>query len=397
MTAPAPRSHFRAPLSQGFSLIELMIASTLGLLLLTAIGALFLSTSRNYRENELIAGMQDQARFALSTLSRDFAMAGYWGGMMGSSAIVPNFADADVDNDSSRATAALLPASDCGPSGSAQAWSFFLSRAIEFRNHDDDTPIGSRWRCIGHHRAGTDAFALRNVSGRATGEMASGEAEVLLRPYHFYLQTNGTVGTLTRWGGSGLASPDPLEAPDFAPMNFHRYVPRIYFIRDYSITPGDGIPALCRKVLCPSGFVAGDDPESSSCGGGSASALGYVSECIAEGVEDMQITWGIDDPNDSDTLADHYDPDPEDPGDPGYLDNARIARIELLVRSRQANPRYQDVKTYSIGDKPSFDPGAVTDPEGTPANAQTERYYRRVYSTTVRLRNLGIQAGEGIQ
>ena len=59
----------------GFTLIELLVATTLGLLLLAGIGTLFVSTSRSYRENERIAGMQDQARFAMSTLSRDLASA----------------------------------------------------------------------------------------------------------------------------------------------------------------------------------------------------------------------------------------------------------------------------------------------------------------------------------
>ena len=88
----------------GFSLIELMVAVTLGLLLLAGLGTLFLGTSRSYRENDLIAGMQDQARFAMATLSRDLSMAGYWGGMMGSDGIVPNLANESEDDDLSRAT-----------------------------------------------------------------------------------------------------------------------------------------------------------------------------------------------------------------------------------------------------------------------------------------------------
>lgn len=374
--------------SAGFSLIELMIASTLGLLLMTAIGALFLSTSRNNRENELVSAMQDQARYALATLSRDFAMVGYWGGMLGTSGIVPILDDADADNDSSRAASALLPADDCGPA--ASSWSFNLVNSLQFRNHDSAASIASFWNCIGNHLSGTDAVALRGVAGQATGELPSGASELSLRPHHFYLQTNGTVGTITRWGSAALGSPDSLEVPDQAPMEFYKFTPRIYFVRDYSLTPGDGVPSLCRKVLCPSTFSGDSDPELSSCGGGSATAVGFVTECLAEGVEDFQITWGIDDPNDSDYLVDQYVADLPDP------QQARTARIELLVRSRQANPQYTDSKSYQLGDKSNFTPGAVTDPDGTPATQQTARYYRRLYTTTVRLRNMGIQAGEGV-
>ena len=58
-----------------------MISLTLGLILVAAVAPLFVYTNRNNRQNALIAGMQDQARFALSQLSRDITMAGYWGGM----------------------------------------------------------------------------------------------------------------------------------------------------------------------------------------------------------------------------------------------------------------------------------------------------------------------------
>ncbi|MGH8517049.1 MAG: prepilin-type N-terminal cleavage/methylation domain-containing protein, partial [Panacagrimonas sp.] len=283
--------------SRGFSLIELLVASTLGLLLLAGLGTLFLSTSRSYRENDLIAGMQDQARFAMATLSRDLSMAGYWGGMMGTDNIVPNLSNESTDDDLSRATVGMPAASDCGPAG--ESWTFDMNAPLEFRNQDT-AAVSAQWNCIAQSRAGTDALALRHVSGQVTGQMASGDSEVTLRAFHFYLQTNGTLGTLTRWGAAARAAPDALEQPALAPMSFHRYYPRIYFVRDWSLTRGDGVPTLCRKELCPSGFAPNSDPELASCGTGALNAAGYYSECIAEGVEDLQIVWGLDDLDDND-------------------------------------------------------------------------------------------------
>ncbi len=381
----------RAPIGQGFTLIELLISTTLGLLLLIGVGALFLSTSRNYKENELIAGMQDQARFALSTLSRDLALAGYWGGMLGSSNIQPNLSDTDEGNDTSRATSALLPAKDCGPSG--LSWSFNFDQPIEFRNHDSSTATASIWNCIGNHVAGTDVVAVRHVSGQSTGEMALGDSDVLLRPHHFYLQTNGTVGTLTRWSSTARDLPAAAENPAGPPMSFHRYTPRIYFIRDFSITSGDGIPTLCRKELCPTDYAGSSDPELASCNetGGVSGALGYYSECIAEGVEDLQITWGLD--TDGDFVVDRYVSDPDANQ---VATQARSAKIQLLVRSRRGNPQYLDTKSYTLGDKAAFTPASVRDPDGTAADQQVKHFYRRAYSTTVQLRNMGIQAGSGV-
>lgn len=375
---------------QGFSLIEMMVAATLGLLLLAGIGTLFVSTSRSYRENELIAGMQDQARFAMSTLARDLAMAGYWGSLLGTGNVVPNFGDEATTNDSTSATLALTPARDCGPAGTA--WSFALQTALEFRNH---TESGTPWPCIGHQRVGTDAVAIRRVSGQATGEMLLGDSEVQLRAHHFYLQTNATVGTLVRWGVAALDAPDAGDDPSSAPMSFHRYFPRIYFIRDFSLTPGDGIPTLCRKELCPTAYSAGAESELASCGEGSGGAgvPGYFSECIAEGVEDMQIVWGLDSSTDDDFIVDRYTATPS--ADEMRL--ARSAQIHLLVRSRRANPQYTDTKTYRLADQSAFTPSAVADAVGTPADRRTRNFYRRAYSTTVQLRNLGIQEGSGVE
>lgn len=380
------RPESRAP-TRGFTLVELLVATTLGLLLLAGVGTLFLSTNRSFRENDLIAGMQDQARYGMATLGRDLALSGYWGGMMGTGNLLPNLADADSLNDSSSATLALTPAQDCGAAG--EAWSFRVANAIEFRNQDSGTAITSQWRCVGNHRAGTDALAIRHVAGQRTGAMQLGDSEVALRRYHLYLQTNGTVGTLMRWLNAGAGTPDALDQPAIAPMSFHRYFPRVYFVRDFSITPGDGVPALCRKELCPTGYAAGGSGELASCGeaGGSAGALGWYTECIAEGVEDLQIVWGLEDPNDSDAIVDRYTATPQ----PGEVETqARSAQIHLLVRSRRGEAQHLDRKTYRLADKAAYTPSAESDPA-------LRHYYRRAYSTTVQLRNLGILAGDGIQ
>lgn len=373
---------------RGFSLVELLVATTLGLLLLAAIGAVFLATSRSQRENELISGMQDQARFAMLTLSRDLAMAGYWGGMLGTDNLLPNLEDLDVNNDVSSATQALAPGQDCGAAG--QAWSFRFSRALEFRNHDSAAAVTDRWRCVGAQQPGTDAVALRRVSGRQTGAMKLGDAEVRLRPYHYYLQTNATVGTLMRWGIDALTEPSALDQPRSAPMRFLRYYPRIYYVRDHSLQPGDGIPTLCRKELCPSGFDAGDGGESASCepSSGTPGATGFFPECLAEGIEDLQIVWGLDSPDDSDNTVDRYvtNPDADE-----LATQARSARIHLLVRSRRSDAQHLDDKTYRFADKPDFVPADVIDGADVPADQQTRHFYRRVYTTQVQLRNLGIQ------
>ena len=99
---------------RGLTLIELMIAGTLGLVLLLALVQLFVDNNRHRRQNQQLAGLQDQGRYALASLTRDLQMAGYWGGM---------FQAQTVDVRAS-ALAGLSTTADCGPADAEAGWAF---------------------------------------------------------------------------------------------------------------------------------------------------------------------------------------------------------------------------------------------------------------------------------
>ena len=65
------------PRQDGFSLVEIMVAMTLGLVLLGGTIAIYASSKDSYRLQENIAGMQENARFAIHALRRDVEMAGF--------------------------------------------------------------------------------------------------------------------------------------------------------------------------------------------------------------------------------------------------------------------------------------------------------------------------------
>lgn len=68
------------PRSQGgFSLIEMMVAVTIGLFILGGLVALMVSSQRNYQVQDYSARLQENARFAMQFLSYDLRMAGYFG------------------------------------------------------------------------------------------------------------------------------------------------------------------------------------------------------------------------------------------------------------------------------------------------------------------------------
>lgn len=64
---------------RGFSLVELMVAMTLGLIVLGAVGYLYLGSRQTFRTTDAVARIQENARFALQTMAYDVRMAGYVG------------------------------------------------------------------------------------------------------------------------------------------------------------------------------------------------------------------------------------------------------------------------------------------------------------------------------
>ncbi|HEY5602338.1 MAG TPA: PilW family protein [Gammaproteobacteria bacterium] len=69
---PLPRR-----LQQGFTLVEIMISITLGLILLAGVMQIFLGSKQTYNLQSGVSRLQENARFALDILARNIAMAGY--------------------------------------------------------------------------------------------------------------------------------------------------------------------------------------------------------------------------------------------------------------------------------------------------------------------------------
>lgn len=63
----------------GFTLVELLVASTIMVLILSALGGLFVNTNRAYRKNEEVSDRQQSADAAAQLLSYEIGLAGYRG------------------------------------------------------------------------------------------------------------------------------------------------------------------------------------------------------------------------------------------------------------------------------------------------------------------------------
>ena len=76
MIASSPRSNSR---QRGLTLVELLIALTIGLFVVGAIGVLYVNTRNGFNYANEVARIQEVGRFALETMNRDIRMAGYNG------------------------------------------------------------------------------------------------------------------------------------------------------------------------------------------------------------------------------------------------------------------------------------------------------------------------------
>lgn len=73
---------------QGISLIELMIASALGIILMAGVIQVFIASKTAYLKTESIGKAQEHGRFAMDALTRSARLAGYWDYSTGANGIV---------------------------------------------------------------------------------------------------------------------------------------------------------------------------------------------------------------------------------------------------------------------------------------------------------------------
>ena len=345
--------------AQGFTLVEVLIAATLGLLILAAIVGVFVANSRNYRQNDAIAALQDNARFALEVLGRDLAMAGYAGG------IQPLEALFNVRNSATLATAVPI-ANQCGPTLAGAGWLFDLSTQISFHDHLDG-PTAAAFPCLtgaSAERAMTDVIAIRRVAAQPAAKFTA-TATAKLAANRIYLVSNGNIGSLIQWPATGaFALGQPANCPDEEgisatcppadyPVSYYAYTPRIYYVQN-----NNGNPRLCRRVLPVDAIPA---------------VQTMADECLADGVENIQFEWGLDTDADAANVVDRYLSDPT----AAQLALARTVRIHVIVRTPEQNLRLSnDNRSFKLA---NYEEVAESKPRG---------FIRRSYTTTVQLKNV---------
>ena len=335
MRTPATHRNARR---RGFSLVELMVALTLGLVVTSAILAIYLNTTRGHARNERYAWMQENARYALKALADDFSMVDFWGKVISTDIIT---------------TTLTPPAGDCAIDINI----YDGGDALMLNNYHVSPALTHFTPCATittNQKANTDILVLKRVEGSPTASTfidvadADGDSDTSetlttgasdLENGTVYLRSNDTTASFINDAAPG--NPPALGQSDWS------YIPRVYFVRNYYESVGDGIPALCRLEIVGVG-------------------LGNT-QCIAEGVEDLHVQFGID--SNDDGAPNLYTAG----ATVAQMEKAVSARIYLLMRSIETDHGYTNGNIYNLGDVviPAFNDG----------------YHRVVYSTTVALRN----------
>lgn len=321
----------------GVTLVELMIAMMLSLILAGAVIGVFVNNSHSFKQDRNVLRMQDDARYALHELMLEISMAG-------------NYAELHTpDNVTPDATLAI--AIDCGPVGDLN-WMYQTvanvggeSLSVTAIDNATNAQASAAHSCIaaGEVLDGTDVVSIKRVAGAVSPVQTAGNV---------YLRTNGTVGLL--YQAPIPAAPTITVSPPFEDWE---YRPSIFFIRPYANTPGDGLPTLCRKVM------RGAGPS-------------MTTECIATGIENLQLEYGVDTTGDGNPNM--FVPNPT----LAEMQSAVSARIFLLARTGQIDTRYTNEKTFSVSNSPAY----------TPADS----FHRRIYSTTVSIQNIRSMAIMGL-
>lgn len=323
------------PRQRGLSLLELMVALALGLLIVAGVSAFFLQSKRNFLQDELITRMQENARAAMDVLVHDLQMTAFLGGMTDGGLTIQK--DAGLG-----ASPAWNIGTDCGA-----GWAYDPITALGYTADADAAKVNTDFPCIDaselYNTTSTNILAIKRVRGAPSATAAPGGV---------YLRTNGMVGILYREPAMGTL-PSGTGWADWA------YQASVYFIgirkdangNNLTDTTGANVPTLYRKYLRP-----GAVPTMQTEAGG-----------IAEGIESFRIQFGVD--TNRDGVADQYLSNPT----PAQMQLAVSARIYILARSTGPDPAYTNTKHYNLGDLTGLE--------------FNDNYYRRVYTTTVVLRN----------
>lgn len=355
---------------RGFTLVELMIALLLGLLLAAALIQLFVGNRVTHALNEQLARVQENGRIASELLSRRIRMAGYYG--CASDSAVQSILDAPADAFAYALHRPLqgFEALQTGPGDDVYPLTT-PDPAPASRASDWDPPLDID--LVGRALPGSDVLAVRNLSAESV--MAATSEPPTAAAMHV-AQSSGFQS------GQVVAAADCRQTTLFQITGVSQ--DRILHSSSGPVSPGNRTDALGHPYEAGSevshletwAFYVG---RSSQPAGGPAlfqrrlnNAGALVSEELVEGVENLQILYGIDDTANG-SVDEYLTASDLGPAGSSGWDRVIAVRVALLVRSPEEYGTQLDHGTYRLNDLPVTAPG--------------DRRHRQVFATTIGIRN----------
>ena len=397
--------HMRA---RGFSIVEFMIAMTIGLFLIAGLVYLIAETSRSRAEIERSSRQIENGRYALERIAEDIRHAGFFseyysvpaagasGFPASLTAALPCATAVGTASPPTELQAGMplaiqaydgggtLPSDLTGASGAncaaaglvAANWQpntdiLVVRRAATTRICPSDATLPNTLGLLGAARCCPTAPAAPYTSPTCGTDVIT--ANIAQAPYINQPLIQTTANDYRLFLGSGVANFDLTKpsAHTTTTRNIavRRYVVRIYFVAKCNVpasgttcdgtTDDGGSPIPTLKML--------------ELGAGPAFSMLPV----AEGIEQLQFDFGIDTTGDgvADTISMC---DSTTPCSAAQFGNVVTVQVNIVARNAEISPNYVDDKTYSLGLK-----GYTT--------ATNDKYRRHAYSSLVRVSNVAMR------
>jgi type IV pilus assembly protein PilW len=347
-STPSKLAHYR---QRGFSLTELMVASTIGLFIMIALIALFINISRTNVEMAKMNAQIENGRYAIQILQHDIAHAGFWGNYLPkpAAAIPDTCVPFELWTDEHKTDLLGIPLQiygDTAPTGAGCAPNIFDARMPN-----------------------TDALLLRHAETCLPGEE---NCEALVSNA-LYFQSSLSYGGICPQGSNRTPDTIPfiLDTTDFDTLTKNdcltpvtekrKFISNLYYVRNYARNPGDKIPTLMLSRFDTVTGTLAQQP-----------AIALI-----EGIEGFVVEVGAEAPEgeiDGAPEGEFFSCSEENACDVETLANVLMVRIHLLARADSPSPGYSDNKQYVLGPE-LFGPFE-------------DGYKRHVFSTTIRLNNI---------
>lgn len=318
--------------ARGFSLIELMISITIALILTAGIGYVIMSTSHTRKELDRMNRQIENGRFAMQVLTDDLSQAGFYG----------RFYDT------------LPPPSTLPNPCLIGATNLYDALPLPIQGYNDSTV--SPLTCIptADYKPGTDIIVVRRASSIETNISDIHDNK------RVYLQAAALSYKVDLGENSANFTLQQKNHVDLIPA-------RAYLVHIYWINTKDQLVVKELDATSSSTILSNAIP-------------------IADGIEDLQLDYGIDSTG-PDLDESHVGADPDGTPD-SYSQcsactttdwqNVTAISIHLIARNPETTAGYSDSgKTYMMGARGAT---SISLPTG---------YRRHVYEGLVRLNNVG--------